>query len=106
MFMFPISHSITSSITCVVTGGNSLNGKYPNSFPSSFGWGLISLSISFYLLKVSARVLHIPGIYSKVISCDSYSTAQLFTLQFRVFFSKNFFSGRWSLFTVILAVSM
>ena len=37
MFMLPISHSITSSKTCVVTGGSSLNGKYPNSLPSSSG---------------------------------------------------------------------
>ena len=37
MFMLPISHSITSSKTCVVTGGSSSNGKYPNSLPSSSG---------------------------------------------------------------------
>ena len=36
MFMLPISHSITSSKTCVVTGGSSSNGKYPNSLPSGF----------------------------------------------------------------------
>ena len=35
--MLPILHSMTSSITCVITGGNSLKGKYPNSFPSSSG---------------------------------------------------------------------
>ena len=28
MLMLPISHSITSSKICVVTGGSSLNGKY------------------------------------------------------------------------------
>ena len=66
--MFPILHSITSSVTCVVTGGNSSNGKYLNSFPSYFGGGLMSSSISISLLKVSVRVLLIPGIYSKVIS--------------------------------------
>ena len=35
MFMLPISHFIISSTTCVVTGGSSSNGKYPNSLPSS-----------------------------------------------------------------------
>ena len=58
------------------------------------------------LLSVSAKVFHIPGMYLNVMFCDSSSTAQLFTLEFMVFFSKNFFSGRWSLLTVILAVSM
>ena len=106
MFMLPISHSITSSTICVVTGGSSSNGKYPNSFPSSSGWCLMFSSISISLDKVSAKVFWIPGMYSNVMFCDSISTARLFTLEFRVFFSKNFFNGMWSLLTVILAVLM
>ena len=66
----------------------------------------MSSSISINLLSVSARVFQIPGMYSNVMFCDSSSTAQLFTLAFMVFFSRNFLSGRWSLFTVIFAVSM
>ena len=102
----PISHPMTSSITCVVTGGNSSKGKYPNSFPSFYGCNLMSSSISISLERVSAKVFQIPGMYSNMMFCDSSSTAQLFTLQFMVFFSKNFFSGRWSLLTVTFAVSM
>ena len=94
IFMFPISHSITSSLACVVAGGSSLKGKYPNSFPSSSGGGFMSSSISISLLKVSARVVVYPRMYSKVMSCDSSSTAQLFTLEFSVFFSRIFFRGR------------
>ena len=106
MFMLPISHSITSYITWVVTGGISLKGKYPNSFSSSSGGSLMFSSICMSLDRVFAKVFGIPGMYSNVMFCDSSSTAQLFTFEFRVFFSKNFFYGRWSLFTVILAVSM
>ena len=80
--------------TCVVTGGNSSKGKYPNSLPSSSGWSLIFSSISISLDKLSAKVFWILGMYSNVKFCDSNSTAQLFTLEFKVFFSKNFFSGR------------
>ena len=94
MFMLPISHFITSSTTCVVTGGNSSNGKYPNSLPSSSGWSLMFSSISISLDKVSAKVFQILGMYSNVMFCYSNSTAQLFTLEFKVFFSRNFFSGR------------
>ena len=90
MLMLPISHSMTSSITCVVTGGNYLKGKYPNSFPSSSGCSLMSSSISMSLERVSAKVFQIPGMYSNVMFCASSSTAQLFTLEFIVFFSKNF----------------
>ena len=68
IFMFLISHSITSSLTCVVAGGSSSKGKYPNYFPSCSGGGFMSSSISISLLKVSASVLHIPGMYSKVMS--------------------------------------
>ena len=106
MFKLPISHSITSSTTWVITGGSSSKGKYPNSLPSSSGWSLMFSSISISLDKVSAKVFRILGMYSNVMFYDLSSTAQLFTLEFRVFFSKNFFSGRWSLLTVILAVSM
>ena len=81
MFMLPISHFISSSTTCVVTGGSSLNRKYPNSLPSSSGWSLMFSSISISLDKVSAKVFRIPGMYSNVIFCDSNSTAQLFTLE-------------------------
>ena len=63
-------------------------------------------SMSISLLRVSARVFLILGMYSKVIFCDSSSTAQLFTFEFMVFFSRNFFNGRWSLLTVISAVSI
>ena len=106
MFMLPIWHFITSSITWIVTGSSSSKGKYPNSFPSSSGESLMFSSISMSLDKVSAKVFQIQGMYSNVMFCDSSSTAQLFILEFRVFFSRNFLSGRWSLFTVILAVSM
>ena len=106
MFMLPISHSITSSTTCIVTGCNSSKGKYLNSFPYSSGCSLMVSSISMSLDRVSAKVFRIPGMYSNVMFCYSSSTAQLFTFEFRVFFSRNFFSGRWSLFTVILVVSM
>ena len=61
MFILPISHSITSSITCVVAGGSSLNGKYPNSFPSSSGRSLIFSSISMSLDRVSADVFRSRG---------------------------------------------
>ena len=104
MLMLPMSHSMTSSITCVVTGGNSLKGNYPNYFPSSSGCNLMSSSISISLYSVSAKVFQIPGMYSNVMFCASSS--QLFTFEFIMFFSKNFFNGRWSLFTVIFAVSM
>ena len=100
--MLPILHSMTSSMTCVVTGGNSSKGKYPNYFPSSSGCNLMSSSISISLDRVSAKVFQILGMYSKVMFWDSNSTAESFTLEFRMFFSKNFFSGSWSLLTVII----
>ena len=77
--MLPISHSMTSLINWVVTGGNSLKGKYPNSFPSSSGCSLMSSSICISLERVSAKVFRILGMYSKVMVWDSNSTAQLFT---------------------------
>ena len=67
MFMLPISHSITSSTTCVVTGGSSSNRKYPNSLPSSSGWSLMFSSISISLDKLSAKVFRILGMYSNVL---------------------------------------
>ena len=63
MFMLPILHSMTSSITWVVTGGNSSKGKYMNSFPSSSGCSLMSSSNSISLERVSAKVFWIPGMY-------------------------------------------
>ena len=93
MFMLPILHSMTFSVTCVVTGGSSSKGKYPNYFSSS-GNSLMSSSISISVESVSAKVFQIPGMYSNVMSWDSSSNAQLFPLEFRVFFSRNFFSGR------------
>ena len=77
MFMLPISHSITSSITWAVTGGSSSKGNYPNSLPSSYGCSLMFSSIFISLDKVSAKVFLIPGMYSNVMFCDSSSTAQL-----------------------------
>ena len=53
----------------------------------------MSSSISISLEKVSAKVFWIPGMYLNVMFCDSSSTAQLFTLEFMVFFSRNFFNG-------------
>ena len=41
ILMFPISHSMTSSVTHNVASGSSLKGKYPNSFPSSSGCNLM-----------------------------------------------------------------
>ena len=66
MFMLPISHSMTSSITWVVPGGSSLNGKYPISFPSSSGYSLMFSPISMSLERVSAKVFRIPG---NVLEC-------------------------------------
>ena len=67
MFMLPISHFITSSTTCVVTGGSSSKGKYPNSLPSSSSWSLMFSSISISLDNVSAKVFRNPGMYSNVM---------------------------------------
>ena len=54
--IFPISHSMTSSVTLVVTGGSSSNGKYPNSWPSFPGGSLMFSSISISLERVSAKM--------------------------------------------------
>ena len=54
-------------------------------------------SISMSLDKVSAKTFWILGMYSNVMFCDSSSTAQLFTLEFRVFFSRNFLE--WEVIT-------
>ena len=85
---------MTSSITVTLAGGSSSKGVYPNSYPGSSSGNLMLSSSSINLLNVSARTFFVPAINSKLMSWDSYSTAQLFTFAFIVFFSRNFFSGR------------
>ena len=92
--MLPISHLMTSSSTCVVAGGN--------SFPSSSGCGL-SLHPSLLVWKE-----YLP-------KCSKFQRCYVLQFQFNCpvvyfrvhsVFSKNFLSGRWSLFTITFAVSM
>ena len=92
---------MTSSITVTLAGGNSSKGVYPNSYPGSSSGSFMLSSNSISQLNVSARRFFVPAINSKLIFWDSSSTAQLFTFAFIVFFSRNFFSGRWSLLSVI-----
>ena len=106
MLMLPISYFMTASTMCIFAGGNSSKGKYPNYFPSSSGCNLMFSSISISLERVSAKVFRIPGIYLNVMFCASSPTSQLFTFELMVLFSKNFFSGKWSLLTVIFEVSL
>ena len=63
--------------------------------------------LDFYVVLCThaAQTFFVPAINSKLIFCDSNSTAQLLTFAFIVFFSRNFFSGRWSLLSVICAES-
>ena len=98
IFKLFISLMITSSVTVTCAGGSCSNGTYPNSCPSCSAGCLMSSSISISLVFCSLNE-------NKVYFCDSSSTAQLFTLALRVFFSKNLFNGRWSLWTVIHAES-
>ena len=94
-----------TSITVTLARGSSSKGVYPNSYPGSSSGSLMLSSNSMSLLNVSARTFFVPAINSKLISWDSSSTAQFYTFAFIVFFSRNFFSGRWSLLSVICAES-
>ena len=100
-----LSLMMTSSTMVTLAGGSSSKGVYPNSYPGSSSGSLMLSSNSIYLLKMSVRTFLVPAINSKLMFCDSISTAQLFTFAFIVFSSRNFFSGRWLLLNVICAES-
>ena len=60
-------------------------------------WELFKGKVSKFSInldKVSAKVLQIPGLYSKVMFCYSSSPAQLLTLEFMVFSSRDFLRSR------------
>ena len=82
-----------------------MKGVCPNSYPGSSSGSLMLLSHSISLLNVSARTFFVPAMNSKLIFWDYNSTAQLFTFVFIVFFSRIFFSGRWSLLSMICTES-
>ena len=80
--------------SCTFADSNSSKQATLNSSPGGSCVGYASGVMSNNLDKLSVRVFLTPEIQSNSILNCSSSTAQLLTLALRVFFSKNFFSGR------------
>ena len=88
-------------LTDPLTLGRVSKQYLPNPWPSNSGCCFRLGSVSISLLSVSAKMLALPEICTKLILKLSISVDQLFTVLFSVIFLRNFLRGRWSLLKVI-----